>query len=84
MIPDDEFLWIYQEENPEDEYPPLDSIPCTVLSCVQFLPNLFILTLKPDEIDLEFEQSVQYLKEKLNRKFSTLHTQALIDPTSFY
>ena len=82
MVPDDEFLWIHQEEKPEDKYPPLDPIPCKVMSCVQFLPNLFILTLQPDEIDLDFEQQIENFKARLNRKFSTLRTQALIDPAT--
>ena len=83
MVPDDEFLWIHQEEKPEDKFPQLDPIPCKVLSCVQFLPDLFILTLKPEEIDIEFEQHVEDFKLRMNKKFSTLRTQALIDPLSF-
>ena len=83
MIPDDEFLWIHQEETGNDTEPELDPIPCKILSCIQFLPNLFILTLKPDEIDFDLSLEIEQIKAKIERKPSTLRTQAMIDPTSF-
>lgn len=83
MIPDNEFLWVHQEIKPEDKFPCLDPFPCRVLSCVQFLPDLFILTLEPDEVDIEFEEYIAKLRIQIDRNFSTLRTQVLLDSSMF-
>ena len=79
MIPNNEFLWVHQEVKSEDKFLCLDLFPCRVLSCVQFSPDLFILTLKPDEIDLEFEDYITDLKARIETKPSTFRTQVLND-----
>ena len=83
LIPDDEFLWIHQEETEDCTEPMLDPIPCKILSCIQFLPNLFILTLKPDEIDFDLSLEIEQIKARIEKKPSTFRTQAMIDPMSF-
>ena len=71
MIPDNEFLWVHQEEKLTDTFPALDPFPCTVISSIQVHPDLFILTLIPDEIDLEFLEFVEDFKVRMKRKSST-------------
>lgn len=81
-IPDNELLFINQVEHPGDKFPILDTIPCKVLSSVCFSPDLYILTVKPDEIDLEFEQYLNELRVGMENKSTYLRTQAFCNSDS--
>lgn len=75
MIPDHEYLWIHQEENATDLFPTLEPFPCNVISCIQVDPQLFIITLIPDEMDIEFLAFVEDFKIRMKNK-PTLRTEA--------
>lgn len=81
-IPDNEFLFINQIESEGDAFPALDSFPCNVLSSVCVSPSLYILTVKPDEIDSEFQQYLDRIGAGVLQNSSYLRTQAFFSSAS--
>lgn len=64
-IPDGEFLWIHYEPKKNDFIPPIDPFPCRILSHVSFANQIHILTLAPDEFDLEFMEMIEEFKANM-------------------
>lgn len=65
QIPDNELLFVHQVETELDKHPLLDPIPCHVLSVVQLRDSVHVVTVRPDEIDFEFEKVVLDLKSRM-------------------
>ncbi len=66
-IPDGEFLWIHYEPADNDFIPPIDPFPCRILSYVSFANQIHILTLAPDEFDLDFLEMIEEFKANMEK-----------------
>lgn len=76
QIPDNELLFIHQIESELDKHPLLDPIPCQVLSIIN-MGTVHIMTVRPDEIDLEFEKVIDDLRSRLH-KMPPLRTDGIL------
>ena len=79
-IPDNELLFIHQIETELDKHPLLDPIPCHVLSIIN-MGTVHIMTVRPDEIDLEFESVIDGLRSRLH-KMPPLRTDGILNAES--
>ena len=77
-IPNDEFLWIDQEEQLTDFLPVLDPIPANVLSCVTFHEHLHILMLEPTELDIELIDVVNEFKLNIQKSGQCVRSTATL------
>ena len=75
-IPDGEFLWIHYEPKDNDFIPPIDPFPCRILSYVSFANQIHILTLAPDEFDLEFMDMIEEFKANMQKAGECIRSTA--------
>ncbi len=79
-IPNNEFLWIHYEPKENDFIPDLDPFPCRTLSYVSFANQIHILTLAPDEFDLDFMDMIEEFKANMERAGECVRSTASLSP----